>query len=94
MIKSYEIFGDLSMRKRIYRKTLKSKRHLSIVSDFSNQNLEEKHPPGSFVNLDNQPSDLPPFQVITCDGGRCFVRQQSWGNSVQWEVDSYRLKAA
>ena len=50
--------------------------------------------PGSFVRLDNQPSDLPPFQVLHCRGGRCWVRQQSWGSHVQWEVEHERLKVA
>ena len=50
--------------------------------------------PGSFVTLDNQPSDLPPFQVLHCQGGRCWVRQQSWGRHVQWEVEHERLSAA
>ena len=50
--------------------------------------------PGSFVRLDNQPSDLPPFQVLHCRGGRCWVRQQSWGSHVQWEVEHERLSAA
>ena len=42
--------------------------------------------PGSFVRLDNQPADLPPFQVLHCRGGRCWVRQQAWGPAIQWEV--------
>jgi len=50
--------------------------------------------PGSFVTIDNQPSDLPPFQVLECRGGRCWVRQQSWGQAVHWEVDHGRLRAA
>ena len=50
--------------------------------------------PGSFVTIDNQPSDLPPFQVLECRGGRCWVRQQSWGQEVHWEVDHGRLRAA
>ena len=50
--------------------------------------------PGSFVRLDNQPSDLPPFQVLHCRGGRCWVRQQSWGSHVEWEVEHARLSAA
>ena len=50
--------------------------------------------PGSFVTLENQPSDLPPFQVLECRGGRCWVRQQSWGQTIHWEVDHGRLRAA
>ena len=50
--------------------------------------------PGSFATLDNQPNDLPPFEVINCKGGRCWVRQQSWGNNIQWEVDHRQLNSA
>lgn len=49
--------------------------------------------PGSFVKLRNQPDDLPPFQLIQCRGGRCWVRQQAWGALVQWEVEHRRLTA-
>jgi hypothetical protein len=48
--------------------------------------------PGSFVTLRNQPPDLPPFQLIHCRGGRCWVRQQSWGAMVQWEVAHRQLR--
>jgi hypothetical protein len=47
--------------------------------------------PGSFVKLHNQPQDLPPFQLIRCRGGRCWVRQQAWGQLVQWEVAHRQL---
>jgi hypothetical protein len=47
--------------------------------------------PGSFVELIDHPSDLPPFQLIHCRGGRCWVRQQAWGEGVQWEVPHRRL---
>lgn len=47
--------------------------------------------PGSFVELIDHPSDLPPFQLIHCRGGRCWVRQQAWGEGVQWEVAHRRL---
>jgi hypothetical protein len=47
--------------------------------------------PGSFVKLRNQPPDLPPFQLLQCRGGRCWVRQQAWGQQVQWEVEHQRL---
>lgn len=50
--------------------------------------------PGSFVKLRNQPPDLPPFQLIQCRGGRCWVRQQAWGHQVHWEVEHRRLTAA
>jgi len=56
-------------------------------------NVLELLPPGSFVRLRNQPRDLPPFQVIHCRGGRCWVRQQSWGALVQWEVAHRQLTA-
>jgi len=57
-------------------------------------NVLELLRPGSFVRLMNQPSDLPPFQLIHCQGGRCWVRQQAWGHLVQWEVPHRRLTAA
>jgi hypothetical protein len=47
--------------------------------------------PGSFVRLRNHPADLPPFQLIQCRGGRCWVRQQTWGTLVQWEVAHQQL---
>ncbi|MEB3235688.1 MAG: hypothetical protein VKM98_09705 [Cyanobacteriota bacterium] len=57
-------------------------------------NVVELLPPGSFVKLVNQPADLPPFQLIHCKGGRCWVRQQAWGQLVQWEVPHRRLTKA
>ncbi|MFZ0407762.1 MAG: hypothetical protein WAM11_06595 [Cyanobium sp.] len=54
-------------------------------------NVFELLRPGSFVRLRNQPDDLPPFQLIQCRGGRCWVRQQSWGHLVQWEVAHRQL---
>jgi hypothetical protein len=57
-------------------------------------NVVELLRPGSFVRLRNQPRDLPPFQLIHCRGGRCWVRQQAWGELVQWEVEHGRLTAA
>ncbi|KMM17302.1 hypothetical protein [Synechococcus sp. GFB01] len=57
-------------------------------------NVLELLQPGSFVRLRNQPSDLPPFQLIQCRGGRCWVRQQAWGSLVQWEVEHKRLRSA
>ena len=49
---------------------------------------------GTFVTIENHPSDLPPFQVIECRGGLCRVRQQAWGQHVQWEVEHRRLRSA
>jgi len=54
-------------------------------------NVVELLYPGSFVKLRNQPADLPPFQLLQCRGGRCWVRQQAWGQQVQWEVEHRRL---
>ena len=56
-------------------------------------NVIELLQPGSFVKLRNQPDDLPPFQLIQCRGGRCWVRQQAWGPLVQWEVEHRKLTA-
>ena len=56
-------------------------------------NVVELLQPGSFVKLRNQPDDLPPFQLIHCRGGRCWVRQQAWGPLVQWEVAHRQLTA-
>lgn len=42
--------------------------------------------PGSFVKLQHHPSDMPAFELIRCEGRRCWVRQQAWGPAVQWEV--------
>lgn len=50
--------------------------------------------PGSFVLLQDHPDDLPPFQLIQCQGGRCWVRQQAWGLGVHWEVPHRRLLPA
>ncbi|MBM5810238.1 MAG: hypothetical protein FJ051_10590 [Cyanobacteria bacterium M_surface_9_m1_291] len=63
------------------------------VAAMANNVLELLYP-GSFVKLHNQPPDLPPFQLIQCRGGRCWVRQQSWGSLVHWEVEHRRLTAA
>jgi hypothetical protein len=57
-------------------------------------NVVELLQPGSFVKLRNQPDDLPPFQLIHCRGGRCWVRQQAWGPLVQWEVEHRQLTAS
>ncbi|MFM7236335.1 MAG: hypothetical protein ACKOYK_06135 [Cyanobium sp.] len=50
--------------------------------------------PGTFVRLHDHPDDLPPFQLIHCRGGRCWVRQQSWGTLLHLEVAHRRLTAA
>jgi len=49
-------------------------------------------PPGRFVKLNKQPQDLPPFELIRCEGRRCWVRQQSWGQGIHWEVARRSLK--
>ena len=68
--------------------------HLRLVTGIKRATVLDLLPPGSFATLENQPNDLPPFQVINCKGGRCLVRQQSWGRHVQWEVEHHRLKSA
>ncbi len=60
---------------------------------FGGELIELLHP-GSFVQLHNHPDDLPPFQVIRCQGGRCWVRQQSWGPQLHWEVSHRQLRRA
>jgi len=72
----------------------RAERVLSAVSPAPKHDVFELLHPGSFVTLDNHPSDLPPFQVIHCRGGRCLVRQQAWGQHVQWEVEHQRLHSA
>lgn len=57
-------------------------------------NVLELLRPGTFVRLRNQPTDLPPFQLIQCRGGRCWVRQQTWGPQVHWEVEHRSLTTA
>ncbi|KEF43036.1 MAG: hypothetical protein ER33_02185 [Cyanobium sp. CACIAM 14] len=57
-------------------------------------NVVEMLHPGSFVRLRDHPEDLPPFQLIRCHGGRCWVRQQAWGTMVQLELPHRRLTAA
>jgi hypothetical protein len=47
--------------------------------------------PGSFVKLHKHPQDLPAFELIRCEGRRCWVRQQSWGQGIHWEVPRRRL---
>ncbi len=70
------------------------KRIFHVFPGGNRTNLLELLRPGSFVKLENQPNDLPPFQLISCRGGRCLVRQQSWGKYIHWEVEHHRLKSA
>ncbi len=63
-------------------------------NNLRSRNVVQLLRPGCFVRLPNQPHDLPPFQVIQCRGGRCWVRQQSWGHLVQWEVAHQQLSTA
>lgn len=51
----------------------------------------ERLKPGSFVRLNQHPHDLPAFELIRCDGRRCWVRQQSWGSAIYWEVSRRSL---
>ncbi len=76
------------------KEKLSEKSHLQLIPFKKNCKVLELLYPGSFAILDNQPKDLPPFQVIQCKGGRCLVRQQTWGKYVQWEVEHHRLKSA
>ncbi len=67
---------------------------MHLVPEIKKATVLELLRPGSFEKLDDQPQDLPPFEVINCKGGRCWVRQQSWGRHVHWEVEHHRLKSA
>ena len=71
-----------------------NKCHIQILPRKARSNLLELLHPGTFVKLKNQPNDLPPFQLIACRGGRCLVRQQTWGKYIHWEVEHHRLKSA
>jgi hypothetical protein len=66
---------------------IKSGRRPSLRAKFCRKSSEAS-------NRVNQPTDLPPFQVIECRGGLCWVRQQAWGQNVQWEVEHRRLTSA
>jgi hypothetical protein len=48
--------------------------------------------PGTFVRLKNQPNDLPDFVLDRYLGNTCWIRQQAWGNYVQWKVNVARLE--
>ncbi len=69
-------------------------KRLRLLKNEAKDKILELLPPGSFAKLDDQPIDLPPFQIINCKAGRCLVRQQSWGQYVHWEVEHYKLKSA
>ena len=82
------------LRQSINENELSKHVHFHLASKIGTGEVVELLPPGSFAKLENQPNDLPPFQVINCKGGRCWVRQQSWGRHVHWEVEHNRLKSA
>jgi hypothetical protein len=42
--------------------------------------------PGTLVRLKNQPVDMPDFVLDQYQGETCSIRQQSWGDWVQWTV--------
>ena len=67
---------------------------LRLIAIKQGSNLLELLQPGSFVRIENQPYDLPPFKLIACKGGRCLIRQQTWGKYIHWEVEHHRLKSA
>ncbi len=77
-----------------HQKRRSKARHLHLIPIPKDPKVLHLLQPGSFATLDNQPNDLPPFQVINCKGGRCLVRQQTWGKYVHWEVEHHRLKSA
>ena len=79
---------------QINENELSSHGHFHLTPNKQTGEVLELLPPGSFAKFANQPSDLPPFQVIDCKGGRCRVRQQAWGRYVHWEVEHNRLKSA
>jgi hypothetical protein len=49
--------------------------------------------PGTFVRLSDHPHDLPPFELIRCRGGSCWIRQQAWGELIQLEVPHHQLSS-
>ena len=49
--------------------------------------------PGTFVRLKDQPSDLPDFVLERYLGTSCWIRQQAWGQAVQWKVSASSLVA-
>ena len=82
------------LRQRNLQEQLSKHRLLRLRGIGNSGEVLELLPPGSFATIKNQPNDLPPFQVINCKGGRCLVRQQSWGKHVHWEIEHNRLKSA
>ncbi len=52
------------------------------------------HPlsPGKFVRLKNQPCDLPDFVLERYLGTFCWIRQQAWGECVQWKVNVAQIE--
>ena len=82
------------LRHKSNENELPSHDHFHITPEMKTGEVLELLPPGSFAKLENQPNDLPPFQVIDCKGGRCKVRQQAWGRYVHWEVEHNKLKSA
>ncbi len=70
------------------------RRHRSDDTPVGGSAVVEMLTPGSFVRLHNHPEDLPPFQLLQCRGGRCWVRQQAWGSLVHWEVARRNLTRA
>lgn len=49
--------------------------------------------PGTFVRLSDHPDDLPPFELIHCRGGSCWIRQQAWGELIQLQVPHHQLSS-
>ena len=84
--------GKNSSPSNYKEKSIKSALHLLQGSE--GKNLFQLFRPGAFVRLENHPIDLPPFQLISCRGGRCLVRQQTWGKYIHWEVEHHRLESA
>ena len=80
--------------KSAQNKNKNSLNHLQLITGGREAEVLALLPPGSFAKFENQPSDLPPFQVIHCKGGRCWVKQQAWGRNVHWEVEHHRLHTA
>ncbi len=86
------VSGKRSKRTQTTKRSFE--RTFDLISLNRPKNLLRLLQPGSFVRLENHPNDLPPFQLISCKGGKCLVRQQTWGNYVHWEVEHHRLKSA
>ncbi|MEL6491761.1 MAG: hypothetical protein ABG776_03760 [Cyanobacteria bacterium J06555_13] len=59
-----------------------------------NHSLNTQLMPGKFVRLKGQPSDLPDFVLERFLGSFCWIRQQSWGQCVQWKVNVARIDEA